>query len=290
MQKILDDIYEVCVGGALRKGWGGDACRLAVPMSTRTYECLGWMVVCFLVYRAFDFNRRLKTLRNSIENDLAQRPITSRAHAVDKFLSAVCFGLFAWQFWFKYKTSALIWILQPCHMVLLLEGISLFSEGYVGIMLSICILPCLTGTLLAMIMPDTGGLDMPYEMELYWIQHYLIQSMPIYLLTRRNFLGAKHVSAFSVLVGVWTLLLLHFSFYEVIDLTYNMNVEFMLCPTEGMNSIFPLIPQILLWPTYRSGLTYFVFLISVPIPYFYIYISGKLQSWFSVEEKAEKVV
>lgn len=59
-------------------------------------------------------------------------------------------------------------------------------------------------------------LDQPFEMQAYWLQHYLIQSVPVYLLLRRGGLPLKYaditVSAFG---GVLILLMLHFSLYEV---------------------------------------------------------------------------
>lgn len=71
------------------------------------------------------------------------------------------------------------------------------------------------GTLLAMLFPDTGGLDQPLEMEAYWVQHYLVQAVPLYLLVRRDYVALRHASYLNVFLGLWVLLILHFSLYEV---------------------------------------------------------------------------
>ena len=196
-------------------------------------------------------------------------------------MSIVLFGLFVQICYYKYQSAALIWIVQPCHVITFLQGIALASDGSLGIMIGICILPAHTGTLLAMVMPDTGGLDQRFELTAYWVQHIVIQSVPLYLLMRRNFTGLKYAGAFSIIVGLWVLAIAHFFFYEILDLTFNMNVEFMLCPTAGMMTIFPLLPQAVIWPSYRSLLTYLVVVIAIPIPYFYIYSGRMIQSSLS---------
>lgn len=52
-----------------------------------------------------------------------------------------------------------------------------------------------------------------------------------------------------------------------------MNVNFMLCPSEGMNKAFSALPSWLLWPSYRSLIVAGFFLLSFPICYTYIGIS-----------------
>lgn len=49
----------------------------------------------------------------------------------------------------------------------------------------------------------------------------------------------------------------------------NVNVEFMLCPTSAMLTIFPLVPSWVLWPSYRSTLTHVVIIVGSLIPYIY---------------------
>ncbi len=199
----------------MRKGWGGPGCYSAVPLSTHLWESFGWMCICYLVFTRFRFSERISSLRKEINTSLVICSPSPLIRKAELCLALVHFGMFFQLLYFKTSSQALIWIIQPCHMVLLMQGIALYSNGPVGVVLSVCMLPAMTGTLLAMLFPDSGGLDLKFELEAYWIQHYLIQLMPLYLLSRYNFLGAKIASPFTVLVGVWTLLLLHFSLYEV---------------------------------------------------------------------------
>jgi len=117
-------------------------------------------------------------------------------------------------------------MLQPCHIILLLQGIILYIDNIYSIIITLFILPALIGTLLATLFPDTSGLDQSYEMQAYWIQHYLIQSLPLYLLLRRNALALKYANFFtSSFCGIWILLLLHFSLYEVIYIFNDNDID-----------------------------------------------------------------
>ena len=68
---------------------------------------------------------------------------------------------------------------------------------------------------LAILFPDTSGLDQWLEESSYWYQHYLILTVPIYLLCRDNFLVLKLSSYRTTIYGLWLLALSHFGFYEV---------------------------------------------------------------------------
>lgn len=64
----------------------------------------------------------------------------------------------------------------------------------------------------------------------------------------------------------------HYVYYvmQVVDLALNVNVEFMLCPTSAMLTIFPLVPSWVLWPSYRSTLTHVVIIVGSLISYTYV--------------------
>jgi hypothetical protein len=99
--------------------------------------------------------------------------------------------------------------------VSLFTGIALASDGPLGLLITCLILPTLSGTTLAILFPDTAGLDQYLEMDSYWFQHYLIILMPIYLLQRRNGLAIDMCSIFTVSLGICILTFAHFTLYEV---------------------------------------------------------------------------
>ena len=59
-------------------------------------------------------------------------------------------------------------------------------------------------------------------------------------------------------------------FTQVLDLILSVNVEFMLCPTGAMTSVFSLLPSWILFPSYRSIITLLVFVIGPLISITYI--------------------
>lgn len=66
--------------------------------------------------------------------------------------------------------------------------------------------------------------------------------------------------------------------YQVVDLALNVNVEFMLCPTAAMHTLFPLVPSWVLWPSYRSTLSFVVFIVGTVISYLYIGAAALIRS------------
>ena len=133
----------------------------------------------------------------------------------DKLLGSIHFLMYLQICYYKFNMSSLVNLIQPCHLILLLEGIALVSDGPLGIMITTLILPSLTGTLLAIFFPDTSGLHQPFEEQSYWIQHYLIITVPIYLLQRRRNVACDMCSPTTIFIGLWILGFLHWSLYEV---------------------------------------------------------------------------
>lgn len=66
--------------------------------------------------------------------------------------------------------------------------------------------------------------------------------------------------------------------FQAVDLALNVNVEFMLCPTAAMHTMMPLVPSWVLWPSYRSTLTYVVFIAGALISYLYIGAAALIRS------------
>jgi hypothetical protein len=290
MSSFKEQLYEVFVSGAIVKGWSGPECIAYVPVVTHAIEDTAWMVIAFVVYKRFKFRETWDTMRKSIDGDLmASSKKGEGSHplgrAFEVVVAMIYFVLFAGIVYNKIMSNTLSYIVQPCHLVMVAQGVALLSKNSWGVMLSMCMLPFLTGTLLAMLVPDTDGMDMPFEKEIYWLEHYLIQSMPVYLLCRSNFIGLKYVGPFTVVVGIWLLIVMHFGFYEAIDLATGANVEFVMCPTDGMQEIFRTqIHPYLLWPSYRTTMSWFVAVFAAVLAPLYIYTCKLLRVVFGARE------
>ncbi len=217
MSVVLKLLYDVLVTGALSKGgsWGGPICRTAVSFNTHIIESVFWLSIAAVSFKIVNVASRLRTLTKHINLELAVSHHSSFARTFELLLSMIHFGMFAHIIYFKSNIMSLVNMIQPCHLILLIQGIALYSKGSTGVLITIFVLPALTGTMSAMLFPDVSGLDQPFEMHSYWLQHYLIQAVPLYLLARRNFLALRFANWFSVFMGVWILLFLHFSLYEV---------------------------------------------------------------------------
>lgn len=214
---LLQKAHDLLVYGALSKEgiWGGPECAKAVSMETHIYESACWILLSIVTYYLFNCPKYLSDLKKTITLELA----ATKQHPVLRFLEctvgSVHLLMFFQLIYYKFNISSLINLFQPCHVILLLQGLALFSDGVFGMLVAIFILPSLTGTMLAMLFPATEGLDQPFEMEAYWIQHYFIQIVPLYLLLRKNGLALKHTGLSSALFGLWILMVLHFFFFEV---------------------------------------------------------------------------
>jgi len=77
---------------------------------------------------------------------------------------------------------------------------------------------------------------------------------------------------------------------QVIDVLTNVNVEFMLCPTEAMSAVFSKFPPYFVWPSHRFLLTIVVCVFAFPISYTYIYLSRGLMAVFGATTKRDSKV
>ncbi len=255
-----------------------------VSLATHAVETALWLGLALIAYRALDVGAVIRTVT---VKDAECKSSSMVETVIDTLLGCVHFGMYLHLLYFKTNSKALIIVLlQPCHVILLLEGIAVVSRSKVGVNISLFILPALIGTLLAMLFPDTSGLEQFLEEPSYWVQHYLIQAIPLYLLCRRNFQVARLCSWKTVLTGLWILHTLHYTVYEGIDLLITVNVEFMLCPTGAMASIFDLLPPAVLYPSYRTPLTAVVLLVAPCIAYSYVFAARFLM--LATRAKADK--
>jgi len=272
----MEIAHDYVFGGALRKGgdWAGPDCAAAVPVAMHLYEGLAWVVIAALLYYALDVRGVIGSLTSAVKSKGTTKGKGGNSLILlfERVLSVVHFTMFAQLVYWKFNDKAMIMLAQPCHIILFLEGIALLSpnSSALGSTISVLVLPALTGTLLAMIVPGTSGLS-KLEVTCYWLQHIIIQIVPFYLLVRRDFQALRLCSIRTVLVGIWILQVAHWTFYAGVDFLFSVNVEFMLCPTFGMRDTFSAFPAYLFFPSYRTTLTWVVALLAIAVSYSYIF-------------------
>lgn len=292
MRPFWEQMHLYIFAGALRKGgdWAGPDCRASVSYDMHIKESAVWFLIAVLLYYLFDLSAVFNTISLKARNEIkSQTRFQSSAkgfiqNAFEKCLAMTHFFMFMQLIYWKFNDQAMVMLAQPCHIILVLQGIALLSSTTLGPLLTVLMLPALTGTLLAMVVPGTSGLS-PLEITCYWVQHVLIQVVPLYLLSRQNFLAAKLCTLKTVLAGIWILQVGHWVFYELVDVLFDVNVEFMLCPTFGMRDAFTAFPSFLFLPTYRTTLTWLVAILAVGVAYFYILVTRLLSSLFGSKKQ-----
>ena len=213
--------------------WGGPECAAHLSWRTHLIESSFVCSCCMMLFMIFRLGDRFNDHYMIIKMNMLSLKYRANGweRLFDNLLATICLGMYAQLVYYKFNCSSLISLIQPCHVIMLLEGIALASDGPTGTIIATFILPALSGTFLGILFPDVSGLDQPFEELSYWIQHYLIIVIPIYLLLRKNGLALDMSSSYTIAFGLWILTILHFSFFEIIDLVLHVNVEFMLCPT-----------------------------------------------------------
>jgi hypothetical protein len=279
---VGDFLYELIISGGYNKGgsWGGEECARFVPNDIHIKESVVW--ICFMVflYCALGFTDKMKQLNKTIQEELDM--IIPKRNKAFRYLD-IMLGTLAICNWtlvlvYKINLKSLINLLQPCHIVLLAQGFALLSNSSTGVMITLLSLPMVTGSGSAILFPDTSGLDQYLEEPAFWLQHYFIQSVPLYLLLRYEFLATKVFDFKTFLIGNWILVFTHWIFFEPIDYIFHVNVNFFLCPAAAMQAVFDGLPPALMWPSYRTLLMWSFVGICIPVLYAYVY-AAKVVHW-----------
>lgn len=159
-EKLIKVLQNALAKGALEKAgtWGGPECAKAVDLKTHVIESSCFVFLGILAFYYLGCPLYLSNLKKHISKDIAHIKVSSTVRVLEILLGSVHVLMFLQLIYYKYQIFSLINLLQPCHVILLLQGIALFSTDYVGILISLFILPALTGTALAMLFPETTGL------------------------------------------------------------------------------------------------------------------------------------
>jgi len=144
---------------------------------------------------------------------------------------------------YKFYTHQAIFIFNPCHCLCLVEMFILYqlSKAIQGkeeltnkLLYTFRIhLYCLHAPLMAVVFPVTNTLLLPGEVAVYWIEHGLLLSIPVFLLkftdltvpskTWQDLVGWGLLS-----YGIWGLF--HFLFLQPLASMSLANLNSMLCP------------------------------------------------------------
>lgn len=133
---------------------------------------------------------------------------------------------------FKLSTRQLIFILNPCHMLTLIQLILLISppRRWMHILFRIQTYFC-CGATIAILFPVLNTRHLPFEVASYYIHHALLLITPLYLQRLGGIYNMEPLSNWhwSVL-SLGLLKLYHFLILQPISYATHVNLNSMMCP------------------------------------------------------------
>jgi hypothetical protein len=109
--------------------WGGPLCHSTISLQTHIIESTGWLIIWIFLYFLFDSTTKIKELVKRIDAALEATPSTTASRRMETALGCVNLVLYLQIIYYKSSIHSLINLLQPCHVLLLLQCVSLFNNG-----------------------------------------------------------------------------------------------------------------------------------------------------------------
>ncbi|CAH8447643.1 unnamed protein product [Heterobilharzia americana] len=166
--------------------------------------------------------------------------------------------VFGIEFGFKLATSTLIWILNPCHIITVLQILLLASSSpTVTNTLFRLHVHMMNGPLLALTFPILNTRFLPFERVTYFIQHFLIVLIPVCFANQSSEFCVEPLDDLSwVIFALSTQVLYHFLILQPIALLTGANLNNILCP--AISDPFP-GPNYRVWAVFHQSIIIFVF-------------------------------
>jgi len=205
-------------------GNGGDECLALIPNTQKAVETVVLTVIA--VVQICYVWPRLRVTNTS-------PPVNNHSDTIGRrvLLMIMCLT-FGAEIGFKLASRQMIWILNQCHVVTMIQIYLLVappSKLVTGIFR--VHIHCLNGAAMAMLFPILNTRHMPFEVEIYFIQHAMMFVIPAYLIRQRGAYTPEPLGDYSwIHLTIGILLIYHWMPLQFFALISHVNVNNMMCP------------------------------------------------------------
>ncbi|CAL8118787.1 unnamed protein product [Orchesella dallaii] len=203
-------------------GNGGPACTEFTSTARRYVEFMVGVAFAMSLGTWAYKNCSLPEYRSSARRDRTGR----------KLLLVIVSLVFGMEVAYKFSTRTVIFLLNPCHVITAIQ-IYLLAASPSRLVTAVFRIHInfLNGALLALLFPVTNTLFLPFETEIYFIQHFMMLVTPYYLMRVGGAYTIEKLSDFTWTFGGYAIMILyHFLFLLPIALPWEVNLSQVLCP------------------------------------------------------------
>ncbi|KAK3095813.1 hypothetical protein FSP39_019515 [Pinctada imbricata] len=203
-------------------GNGGVDCRDFISLRQRVIEsALASACAGLILYRAL-FHLRMPDNLDKGRTERCGKRILLVVHCL----------IFGIELGFKFATKQMIYILNPCHLATMMQIYCLAAPpNKVTTAVFRLHLHMLTGAPIAILFPVINTRLLPFEIEVYYIQHVLMLVIPFYLLRIGGVYTTEPLLDFSwAQVSLGLLYVYHFIPLQYLAYQSKVNLNNMLCP------------------------------------------------------------
>ncbi|KAK4472523.1 hypothetical protein MN116_003768 [Schistosoma mekongi] len=223
------------------EGAGGQSCVNYITTKRRLLEsaciCTTFLYALYWSYLKLSIDNP----RHSVEQ--------TKSRQILLLLHTFVFGI---EIGFKLATSTLIWVLNPCHILTILQILLLVSSrSSLRTVIFRIHVHMMNGPLLALTFPILNTRLLPFERVTYFVQHFLIIVIPTTFLNQNNEFSVEPIDDFSwVTLSLSIQVLYHFLILQPIALMTGINLSNILCP--AISDPFP-GPNYRLWAVFHQS-------------------------------------